>query len=114
MSVAVAGCSGALAEGSGVVIRAEVSRDGEAGEFGVVGRSEAIRGVRSEVVSSARTNAGSGYPQMTRVWVGGSAVPNRALCLGLGSWHRQFRAKRRWCSVRGVVVGPGELVRLPT
>lgn len=55
--VAVAGCSGALAEDSGMVVRAEVIREEEAGEFGVAGRSEAIRGLGSGVVSSARTNA---------------------------------------------------------
>ena len=101
-------------EGAAWLGGAEIMGEYEAGEFGVDGRSEAIGEGEFGAVSSARTNAGSGYPQMTRVWVGGSAVPNRALCLGLGSWHRQFRAKRRWCSVRGVVVGPGELVRLPT
>jgi hypothetical protein len=101
-------------EGAAWLGGAEIMGEDEAGEFGVDGRSEAIGEGEFGAVSSARTNAGSGYPQMTRVWVGGSAVPNRALCLGLGSWHRQFRAKRRWCSVRGVVVGPGELVRLPT
>lgn len=45
---------------------AEVSGEREAGEFGVVGRSEAIRGLGCEVVSSARTNAEAGYPLMTR------------------------------------------------
>jgi hypothetical protein len=64
--VAVAGCSGALAGGSGVVTWAEVSGEGEAGEFGVAGRSEAIRGLGCEVVRSASSNAAAGYPWMTR------------------------------------------------
>lgn len=64
--MAVADCSRALAEGSGVVMWAENSGEGEAGEFGVAGRSEAIRGLGCEVVASARTNAAAGYPLMTR------------------------------------------------
>lgn len=64
--MAVAGCSGALVGGSGVVMWAEVTGEGEAGVFGVAGRSEAIRELEFEVVSSARTNAEAGYPLMTR------------------------------------------------
>lgn len=64
-----------LAAGAEVVEGAEITGEGEAGEFGVAGRSEAIRGGGIGVVSSARTNAGAGYPQMTQVFVGGSAVP---------------------------------------
>lgn len=45
---------------------AESTGEGEAGGFGVAGRSEAIRGLGCEVVSSARTNAEAGYPLMTR------------------------------------------------
>lgn len=37
--------------------------DGEAGEFGMVGRSEAFGEGRFGAVSSARTNAVGGYPQ---------------------------------------------------
>ena len=37
--------------------------DGEAGEFGMVGRSEAFGEGRLGAVSSARTNAVGGYPQ---------------------------------------------------
>jgi hypothetical protein len=62
----VAGSWGALAGASGVVVRAEDSGNEEAGVFGVDGWSEAIRGVGIGVVSSARTNAEAGYPQMTR------------------------------------------------
>jgi hypothetical protein len=67
---------------------AEITGEREAGEFGMDGWSEAIGEGEFGAVSSARTNAGSGYPQMTRVWIGGSAVPNRTLCSGLGRWHR--------------------------
>lgn len=65
-AAAAAGCSGALAAGSGGVIWAEIGGEEGAGGFGVAGRSEAIRGVGYEFVSSARTNAEAGYPLMTR------------------------------------------------
>lgn len=42
--VAADGCSEALAAGSGVLRWAEIAGEEEAGEFGVAGRSEAIRG----------------------------------------------------------------------
>ena len=64
--MAAADRSGALAEGVGVVMWAEVSGEGEAVGFGVAGRSEAIRGLGCEVVVSARTNAAAGFPLMTR------------------------------------------------
>lgn len=53
----MAGCSRAVADDSGIVVWAENSGEGEAGGFGVAGRSEAIRGVWFGVVPSARTNA---------------------------------------------------------
>jgi hypothetical protein len=46
---------------------AEITGEEEAGDVGVDGWSEAIGEGEFGAVSSARTNAGSGYPQMTRV-----------------------------------------------
>jgi hypothetical protein len=65
-AVAVVGGSGALADGSGVIMWAEDIGNGGAWGFGVAGRSEAIRGLGYGVVSSARTNALADYPLMTR------------------------------------------------
>lgn len=61
-----AGCSKAVVVGSGVVIWAEIVGEVEAGGFGMAGWSEAIRGIRFGIVSSARTKAEAGYPQMVR------------------------------------------------
>jgi hypothetical protein len=55
------------AVGAGCREGAESTGEEEDGEVGVDGRSEAIGEGESGAVSSARTNAGSGYPQMTRV-----------------------------------------------
>lgn len=88
--MAVADCSGALREGSGVVMWAEVSGEGGAGEFGVAGRSEAIRGLGCEVVRSARTNAVPGYPLMTRDV---SAAMIRRRCARRGGQIADIR----WC-----------------
>ena len=62
----VAGCSEALADDSGVVMWAEIVGEVEAWGFGMAGWSEAIRGIRFGIVSSARTKAEAGYPQMVR------------------------------------------------
>ena len=51
----------------GLLEGAEVTGKEEAGDVGVDGWSEAIGEGEFGAVSSARTNAGSGYPQMTRV-----------------------------------------------
>lgn len=69
------GCSGALAADSELGGWAEIGGEVEVGVFGVSGRSEAIRGEGIGVFSSARTNVGAGYLQMTQVFAIGSAVP---------------------------------------
>lgn len=86
--VLAAGCSSeGLAVESEVVEWAEITGEGEGGEFGVAGSAEAIRGGAIGVVSSARTTVGEGYGQMTQVFVGGSAVPLYAVVSGSGSYH---------------------------
>ncbi len=54
---------------------AEITWEGEVGEVGMAGRSEANGGGGFGVVSSARTTVESGYLQITQVLDGGSAVP---------------------------------------
>lgn len=68
----------AAAGGPGRVEWAEITGEGEeAGEGGVDGWSAAIGEGESGEVSSARTKARAGYPQMTRIWVRDSLVPGR-------------------------------------
>lgn len=66
---------------------AESSGEGEAGEGGMVGRSEAFGEGRFGAVSSARTNAGQMLPAMMRVHVGrgGGALRWRAVGMSGGS-----------------------------
>ena len=65
--VVAGGCSRGLALASGSSEGAESSGEEEAGEVGVDGWSAAIGKGRFGAILSARTNAGLGYPQMTRV-----------------------------------------------
>ena len=87
VEVVVGSCAGALAAValSSLVVWAESTGEGEAGGIGGAGRSEAIRGGGIGVVSSARTNAGRGYPQVTLGVDGGGAVPG----IGVVFWIRK-------------------------
>lgn len=104
--------SEARAAGAGWLEGAEMTGEEEAGDVGVDGWSEAAGEGGFGAISSARTNAGSGYPQMTRVWVGGSAVPGGVLAWGLGREHRQLRGEALCWSARGVGVDGGEVGKL--
>lgn len=74
--VVVALAALAVAGGPDRVEGAEITGEvEEAGEGGVDGWSAAIGEGESGEVSSARTKAGAGYPQMTRICVRGSLVP---------------------------------------
>lgn len=57
-----------------MVIWAEIVGEVEAGGCGMAGWSEAIRGIRFGTVSSARTKADAGYPQLGAIGVCGGAM----------------------------------------